>query len=69
MNNRDKLKQYKEDYNLTRQQMADLVLTPLSTMNNWLNPETSKSSRSCPDSIIELLRIKLECNIKCPEKD
>ena len=60
LTNQQILKQIKIDYGLTRQQMADLISAPLSTMHNWLNPPSSKSARACPDYIIELMMLKLK---------
>lgn len=59
MVNRDHLKQLKEGHKLTRQQLADLAMVPLPTMNNWLLPTTSKASRPCPDNIVELIRLRI----------
>jgi len=64
MTNRDKLKQIKYDYDLTRQQLADIIGVPLATLNGWMLPDTSKASRACPDMVLELLKYKLKSRKK-----
>lgn len=59
MDNRQKLKQAKVEYGYTRQQLSDVLGIPLATLNNYLAPPTSKSSRKCPNIVIDLLKYKL----------
>ena len=59
MDNRSTLKRLRIEYGLTRKRMALVIPVPLATLNNWLAPETSKSSRGCPDYIVQLFKLKL----------
>jgi len=55
MDNRQKLKALINDLGYTRKEAAEALSVPLSTLNNWLLPETSKAHRRCPDIAITLL--------------
>ena len=60
MTNREILKQLMKDNGCTRQEFSELLRIPLSTLNSYLLPITSRAHRLAPDNFIELARYKLK---------
>ncbi len=52
---RDTIRQYE----LTRQQAADLLGVSLHTIHNWLRPESNVAFRKAPPYAAELLALKV----------
>ena len=59
MTNRDKLKQIKLDYDLSNQDIADLLDVSLTTVISWLYPTTSKAHRPMKDKDLNYLNLLL----------
>ncbi len=62
MNNRDRLIALISENKLERSELAAMLKVKLSTVNNWLLPNTSRHHEEVPDMAMELLTIKLGKN-------
>ena len=59
MNNREKLIDFMDEYQIDRREVADLVCTDRETVDRWLLSRESSRHLEIPDMAIELLRLKL----------
>lgn len=66
MNNRDKLRQLLDDYDMTQAKAAELIAVatkrPCSSraVRSWLNNPDSPNSRPCPDYALDALHAALD---------
>lgn len=57
MNNSKILRIIMKEYNLTRLQIAKILLVSLPTVVSWLSQVKSKKHREMPDRMIEFLKL------------
>ena len=59
MNNREALKTLIKSHGIRRREAARMLCVPISTLNNWLLPDTSKASRKVKPDALKSLRREL----------
>jgi len=62
MNNNQRLRDYMAEYKLTYPDVARLCNVTVSSVNKWLQPETSAEYQKMPDNSLEIFVKKLSQN-------
>ena len=57
--NGERLYELIKDRELTRQEVAEVLGVPVTTVHNWLRPVDNAAHRAMSDQMLELLELKL----------
>ena len=68
MNNKQYLRDKIKEYNYRRSDIAKVMGVSKSTINSWLLPESSQTSRTFTDNMVELLKRRLKTRKPYPKK-